>query len=119
MDHKREKETMDVDHNIALQQLHDKQNRLEKEMEEQNNIAKQNEQKVLKLSEVVNQLAGRMNNCNATNTSVHVADNDWITIQSLPELHIACKRLVHDFERKYFELASILRTYSLSVTSRV
>ncbi|XP_071844720.1 uncharacterized protein [Apostichopus japonicus] len=122
MNNRKEKETMDANQDIALQQLHDKQKRLEKKMAEENAITKQDQEQkegeVLKLSEVVHQLAGRMNNYNATSKTVHVAANDWITIQCLPELHIACQRLVDDFERKSFELASILSTYSLSVSNR-
>ncbi|XP_071831802.1 uncharacterized protein [Apostichopus japonicus] len=118
-DDKEERETLDKNHIIALQKLSSEQKQIEKKMEKQNQRAKQKQEekvaKVLKISKVVNQLAGRMFNNNATRESIHHADDDRITTQCLPELHIACKRLADDFEKESFELASILSTKSVRV----
>ncbi|XP_071835191.1 uncharacterized protein [Apostichopus japonicus] len=116
---KEERETLDKNHIIALQKLSNEQKQIEKKMEKQNQKAKQKQEekvaKVLKISKVVNQLAGRMFNNNATRESIHHADDDRITTQCLPELHIACKRLADDFEKESFELASLLSTKSVRV----
>ncbi|XP_071831881.1 uncharacterized protein [Apostichopus japonicus] len=116
---KEERETLDKNHNITLQKLSSERKQIEKKMEKKNDDAKQEqEKKVAKVSEisvVVNQLAVRMCNYNATSESIRHADDDRITIQCLPELHIECKRLADEFEKESFELASILSIKSVRV----
>ncbi|XP_071831822.1 uncharacterized protein [Apostichopus japonicus] len=113
-DDKEERDKLDKNHDFALQKLSNEQKQIERKMEKQKNDAKQEQEekvaKVSKISEAVNQLAVRMNNYNATRESIRHADDDRITIQCLPELHIACRRLTDDFEKKSEELATILST---------
>lgn len=109
----KERKKLDKDHNIALQKLSYDRKQIQTKMETQKNIAKHDHEqkaKVLQILESVNQLAISMDTYKTTSENIHDADDDRITTQCLSELHIACKQLNYDFEKKSVELASILST---------